>query len=257
MLVADLLRRGSTGDEVRELQSLLAERGFAAPAHGRFDTATVNAVRAFQSVNLDPHGQPLVVDGKVGPLTWWSLSHPKPFVSAYSAVDYRVLPPPSPDVKPVARKALAAAVAEVEAGAAEEGGNNRGPFVRKYLAPAHVPEGQPWCASFVSWCFLQASGGDLRKMPFRYSPSARSLLQQFRDKGWAASPVDGAEPRPGDLVFWWRVRADGWQGHVGLVHQTRDGILYTVEGNKSPRVQGFSYVLSRMERLLGFGRVRA
>jgi hypothetical protein len=48
---------------------------------------------------------------------------------------------------------------------------------------------------------------------------------------------------------------DGWQGHVGLVHQVKDGMLYTIEGNRSPRVQGFSYVLSRMDKLLGFGHV--
>jgi hypothetical protein len=32
-------------------------------------------------------------------------------------------------------------------------------------------------------------------------------------------------------------------------------MLYTIEGNKSPRVQGFSYVSSRMDKLLGFGEV--
>jgi hypothetical protein len=30
-------------------------------------------------------------------------------------------------------------------------------------------------------------------------------------------------------------------------------MLYTIEGNRSPRVQGFSYVFSRMEKLLGYG----
>jgi len=47
----------------------------------------------------------------------------------------------------------------------------------------------------------------------------------------------------------------GWQGHIGLVHSVKDGMLYTIEGNRSPRVQGFSYVLSRVEQLLGFGHV--
>ena len=37
--------------------------------------------------------------------------------------------------------------------------------------------------------------------------------------------------------------------------QLRDGFLYTIEGNKSPKVQGFSYVFSRMDKLLGFGQV--
>jgi hypothetical protein len=51
------------------------------------------------------------------------------------------------------------------------------------------------------------------------------------------------------------VRADGWQGHVGLVHQLRDSLLCTLEGNKSSKVQGFSCVFSRVEKLLGFGHV--
>lgn len=51
------------------------------------------------------------------------------------------------------------------------------------------------------------------------------------------------------------MKADGWQGHIGLVHQLKDGMLYTIEGNKISRVQGFSYVFSRMDRLLGFAQV--
>ena len=33
------------------------------------------------------------------------------------------------------------------------------------------------------------------------------------------------------------------------------GMFYTIEGNRSPMVQGFTYVLGRMDKLLGFGRV--
>jgi hypothetical protein len=53
-----------------------------------FDTRTYQAVRAYQSQNLDQLGQPLVVDGKVGDLTWWSLNHPKPDIATPSAIDY-------------------------------------------------------------------------------------------------------------------------------------------------------------------------
>ncbi|HBH87594.1 MAG TPA: peptidoglycan-binding protein, partial [Syntrophaceae bacterium] len=63
------------------------------------------------------------------------------------------------------------------------------------------------------------------------------------------------EPKPGDIVVWWREKLEGWQGHVGLVHQLKNGMLYTIEGNKSTRVQGFSYVFSRMEKLLGYGHI--
>ncbi len=249
----NILRKGDQGPQVQQLQQLLVQRGYAANINASFDTRTWQALRAFQVQNLDQHGQPLVVDGMAGPLTWWSLQHPKPFIQPPTAVDYTVLPATGGST--LGRAALAAAIGELEAGACEAGGNNCGPFVRKYLAPAGVAEGNSWCASFVSWCYLQATGGDKAAMPFAYSPGARSLLAEFKRNGWASAPGSGYPPLPGDIVVWWRVSLQGWQGHVGLVHSVQDGMLYTIEGNRSPRVQGFSYVLSRLDRLLGFGHV--
>ena len=63
-------------------------------------------------------------------------------------------------------------------------------------------------------------------------------------------------PKPGDVVVWWRVSLAGWSGHAGLVHHSDNGILYTIEGNRSDKVAGFDYVLSAMDKLLGFGEVR-
>jgi len=252
---AFLLKRGDVGEQVVRLQSVLALRGYPVAASGSFDTPTYNAVRAFQAQNLDQHGQPLVVDGKVGELSWWSLNHPKPLIITPSAVDFTKPPPESAGGSPTGRAALRAAIGELTAGAGEVGGDNRGPWVKKYLDPAHVAEGNSWCAAFISWCFLQASDGNAADMPFLYCPGARALLQEFKDKSWAHAPQERYAPLPGDIVVWWRVQAQGWQGHVGLVHQLRDGMLYTIEGNHSPKVQGFSYVLTRMDKLLGFGHV--
>ena len=72
------LKKGDRGQEVAALQKLLARRGYPVETDGIFGLQTYRAVRAFQAQNLDQHGQPLVIDGKVGPLTWWSLNHPKP-----------------------------------------------------------------------------------------------------------------------------------------------------------------------------------
>ncbi|HZY34746.1 MAG TPA: CHAP domain-containing protein [Rhodanobacter sp.] len=249
----DTLHKNDQGPQVRQLQKLLAQRGYAVDASGTFDTKTWQAVRAFQAQNLDQHGQPLVVDGVVGPLSWWSLQNPKPFIRTPTAVDYTSMP--ARGGSRLGRAALAAAIGELKANAREIGGNNSGPFVRKYLAPAGVGEGNSWCASFVSWCFLQAVDGDRTAMPFAYSPGARALLAEFKRKGWASAPGSDYLPQPGDVVVWWRVNLAGWQGHTGLVHSVQDGMLYTIEGNRSPRVQGFSYVLSRMDKLLGYGHV--
>lgn len=249
------LKQGDKSPDVIELQKLLVEKGYSIGIDGDFGSETYRAVRSFQSQNLDQHGQPLVVDGKVGQLTWWSLTNPKPVIITPSAVDYRMLPPPEAGGSAMGRAALEAAIRELKAGAGEIGGNNSGPWVRKYLQPAGLAEGKPWCASFVSWCYLQASGGDKNAMPFAYCPGARNLLGEFKAKGWASAPKSGYQPQPGDIVVWWRESLSSGYGHVGFVHQLKDGMLYTIEGNKSPNVQGFSYVFSRMDKLLGFGHV--
>jgi hypothetical protein len=250
--MARLLKKGDSGPEVKEVQTLLTEKGYLTneEVNGVFENETYRAVRTFQSQNLDQHGQPLVVDGKVGDLTWWSLHNPKPSIIPPSAVDYLQMPPPGLGGSAKGRAALATAIAELRAGAGEVGGNNRGPFVKKYLHGI-LPEGNPWCAGFVSYCFSQNPAG----MPYPYSLGARDVLRKFQDRSWAHKPGSQYQPQPGDIVVWWRDQLASGKGHIGLVHQLRDGFLYTIEGNKSSKVQGFSYVFSRMDKLLGFGQV--
>ena len=246
------LRKGDSGPLVREVQTLLVDKGFLTDeeVNGIFDQETYRAVRAFQAQNLDENGVPLAVDGKVGELTWWSLNHPKPIIVPPSAIDFTRMPPVSAGGSMGGRAALAGAIAELNDRAGEIGGNNCGPFVRKYLAGL-AAEGNPWCAGFVSFCFDQAPGG----IPFSYSVGARDILRQFKQKGWAHKPGSDYSPLPGDVVVWWREQPTSTRGHIGIVHQLTNGFLYTIEGNKSPNVQGFSYVFSRMDKLLGFGHV--
>ena len=250
--MARLLKKGDQGPEIKQVQTLLMEKGYLTDeeVNGVFDNETYRAVRLFQSQNLDQNGQPLTVDGKVGELTWWSLHHPKPIIDTPRAIDFLQMPAASMGGSKRGRAALAVAIDELKAGAGEIGGNNRGPFVKKYLNGI-VSQGNPWCAGFVSFCYSQIPAG----MPFSYTVGARDVLRQFKNKGWTQPPNSGYSPKPGDVVVWWRESLPSGKGHVGLVHQLRDGFLYTIEGNKSPKVQGFSYVFSRMDKLLGFGRV--
>src|SRR5687768_7042407 len=63
-----LLRTGSKGQAVRELQQALAKDGFnPGPIDGDFGPLTRGAVLAYQRANH------LAVDGIVGPQTWGSL----------------------------------------------------------------------------------------------------------------------------------------------------------------------------------------
>ena len=63
-----VLRRGSTGGAVRELQSLLAAAGYRIPCDGVFGRLTEDAVRDFQRARA------LVVDGIAGPRTLETLN---------------------------------------------------------------------------------------------------------------------------------------------------------------------------------------
>lgn len=244
-----ILQIGSRGEQIALLQRLLNKRGFNLIVDGFFGYKTGNAVRAFQAQNLGPNEQPLSVDGIVGPLTWWSLSV-EHFVDNYAQdADLLTLPGQTKGASKVGLSALEAATGEIKNGACEVGGNNRGPWVRKYLNNM-APEGSPWCGAFLSWIFSQTPAG----IPFRYSISARDILNQFRELGWAHTPGADFAPLAGDLAFWWRIRADSWQGHAGVVRGFANGILYTIEGNKGPKVAAFEYVYSRMEKLLAFGR---
>lgn len=66
----ELIRRGDSGPAVTELQDRLERLGFSLPTeeHGRFEAATVDAVRAFQ------RARGISVDGIVGPVTHRELS---------------------------------------------------------------------------------------------------------------------------------------------------------------------------------------
>lgn len=250
--MSNLLRRGDYGPDVFKLQSALTARGIPVPTTGEFDAATYQAVRAFQSQNVDRDGLPLKVDGIVGDLTWTALTGDKPVIAVHPiGVDFTVMPSPELGGTQMGRNGLNVAIGELIAGAGEVGGNNAGPWVEKYL-DGRAPAGSSWCAAFVSWCLRAGNGGS---SPLAYSLGARDILAQCKKRGWTIPPGSSELPLPGDLVVWWRVAADGWQGHIGFVHQLTDGKLYTIEGNKSAFVQGFSYTYANMDKLLGFCRL--
>jgi peptidoglycan hydrolase-like protein with peptidoglycan-binding domain len=63
-----LLKKGSTGEEVRQLQRALKDLGYdSGEVDGQFGSETESAVKAFQG---DRH---LTVDGIVGEITWLNI----------------------------------------------------------------------------------------------------------------------------------------------------------------------------------------
>jgi len=70
-----LLKRGMIGPDIGTLVDDLIKVGFA-PNSGpgnNFNADVEKAVRAFQSTHIGPNLIPLVIDGKVGPLTRFAL----------------------------------------------------------------------------------------------------------------------------------------------------------------------------------------
>lgn len=252
-----ILRFGDAGQDVATLCAKLVQFDylpFKMVAHRVFDRVVKRAVLDFQARHLDPTGQPLVSDGVVGSLTWWALDHPKHHFIGKPLTWQDI---PKVDLRSahaVHVGALRTAFAEMEAGAQEIGKNNSGEWVKKYIhGIVDLPAN--WCAGLFSWCWWESV--KTMTMPFHYSLGARDIRQQFARKGWAYEPGE-KDPLPGDAVFWWRGRPDGWMGHIGFVVMRQNGILYTLEGNKGPfpaPVRTFSYVESRMEKILGFGRM--
>jgi hypothetical protein len=245
-----ILTEGSRGASVLKLTRILEELGHLEFPGEIFDRTVLRAVEEFQSRYVDELGRPLVVDGLVGPLTWWALENETSVLAPPVGVDFTVVPANGGSQR--GRAALTTAISEIRAGAREIGADNSGPFVQKYLNGLS-PTPANWCAGFVSWCFAQHANG----IPYQYSVGARDIRFQFRERGWLLD--DNVVPEPGDIIVWWRGQPNGWKGHIGLVHHSSNGIVFTIEGNKGrfpAPVRGFDYVLSRMPRLLGFGRVR-
>lgn len=82
---------------------------------------------------------------------------------------------------------------------------------------------EPWCAAFVSWCFMKAFGLTMAKKllkhwPYVYCPTLGSLFTK------------NANPKVGDIVIFYR---SGEFRHTGLVTKVQGDRFWTIEGNTS------------------------
>jgi hypothetical protein len=246
-----MLKLHSAGPAVTALTEDLRALGYYSGAPtSTFNPEVAKSVRAMQMQTVDIAGRPLVVDGIVGPVTQWALDRRRGRVGELEqapAIEKLALPPAAGPQ--IGLAALKVAIAEMDAGHGEIGGDNRGPHVRRYLNDL-APEGKDWCAGFVSFCFRETG----LPMPFKYSVGARDIRNQMRSAGHEVTPTPIDPPRPGDIIVWWRTSPTGWQGHVGIVHSCSGGLLRTIEGNRTPKVGSFVYTLGSIQRLLGFVR---
>ncbi len=102
----------------------------------------------------------------------------------------------------------------------------------------------PWCAMFVTWCANQAGISTDIITPYAYCGYG---IQYFRDKGCYHTRMSGYVPKKGDVIFF------GADTHTGLVEYSKDGYVYTIEGNSTnSTVARRSYALSYAD-INGYG----
>lgn len=209
---------------VLHVQRRLNETGCGPlPQTGLYDLQTARAVKRFQARFTDMDGQPLVVDGVVGPLTWASM------------FGVEAVPGPAVDDPPsIATAALA--IARSQIGVCEHpAGSNRGPKVDEYVRCVGLSPtgGFAWCAAFVYWCFEEAARREGRPNPVVKTAGVLSHWNKARQLGIpriaAADAI--AQPgliRPGHVFI---MDYGGGVGHTGMVAGVRAGKLVTIEGN--------------------------
>ena len=126
---------------------------------------------------------------------------------------------------------------ELERGVREVAGARHNPRIIDYLRAGGVDAGDEtaWCSGFANWCMQQAG------IPGTGKSNARSWLD------WGglclANGVYGA------VTILWRVRPNGWQGHVGFYVGAEGGNLLLLGGNQGDAVSIRPYPKSR---LLGY-----
>lgn len=222
-----IIKRGETDKAtVRLIQQRLNELGCGPlTVNGTFDQETTErSVKLFQARFTDVTGRALVVDGKVGALTWGAMFGEK--------------------TVPASKRVAAGLVAQVlvvaqsQIGVMEKPlGSNRGPQVDAYLKAAGLNPTKgsfPWCVAFTYWCFQTAATNLARSNP--HVRTAGVLDHWNKAKGvpgavritHAAATNDPALVQPGQLFV---MDYGGGMGHSGIVLAVADGRLVTLEGN--------------------------
>src|SRR5262245_12546564 len=218
-----IIKRGETDQSiVAAVQERLNATGCGPlELDGMFDQLTAAAVKLFQTRFTDVDGLPLVVDGKVGPITW----------AVLFGAD--TVPGTAEAPAPLLAESLAEAASQV--GVMEEPpGSNRGPQVDVYAERVGLdPRDQlPWCAAFVYFCFDEAAKTMGRSNPVvktagvldHWAMAGKRQIPRITSARATANPD---LVRPGHIFI---IDTGGGHGHTGLVLQVLGGKLITIEG---------------------------
>ncbi len=107
-----------------------------------------------------------------------------------------------------------------------------------------TPDGEPWCATFVSWCGNECGLVESGIVP--KSGAVAEYLSYYRanaDKGTVHEPESYA-PVPGDLIVWQRSEDPDSiiDSHIGIIERVdENGRIFTIEGNSGDTLSKNSY----------------
>ena len=237
-----ILRKGSTGPEVKSLQKKLLQIGYylgSYGADGDYGDATVTAVRKFQKDNS------LAVDGEAGPNTLAAVDKVLPIVQQEQKVianRLRQAQPKDFSVQPIINWAENErnytekdSLTDLDDKTKNAGDDNYTKYSQEVDALGVFStqvQGQPWCATWVTDGFINTYGVD----------KGLDMLCQPNKNSNAACCGDAAEyyqkagrwytsPQVGDQVFFKTTKYQ--YAHTGIVTEVTDTEVTTIEGNTS------------------------
>ncbi|HMS64317.1 MAG TPA: CHAP domain-containing protein [Ignavibacteria bacterium] len=228
-------RDESSSKIVKAVQSKLNELGCGPiDVDGDFGKNTFNAVKLFQARNVDSNGNPLIVDGKLGPLSWEALFGNNT-VPVITVTDNDLL-----------NKVLEISRSQINV-RETPGKQNQGPEVNEYLASVGLSPGNAWCMAFVYWCFKKAS-----EKIGRNNPALKTGGCLFHWNGTSAKKIkrddavnSPSKIKPGQIFI---MDFGGGLGHTGIVEKINGGMITTIEGNTDPAGSRNGYGVFRRER---------
>lgn len=237
-----ILRKGSTGAEVKSLQKKLLQIGYylgSYGADGDYGDATVTAVRKFQKDNS------LTVDGEAGPNTLAAVDRVLPIVQQEQktiANRLRQAQPKDFSIQPIINWAENErnytekdSLTDLNDKTKNAGDDNYTKYSQEVDAlgvfSAQV-QGQPWCATWVTDGFINTygvnKGLDMLCQPNKNSNAAccGDAAEYYQKAGrWYTSP------QVGDQVFFKTTKYQ--YAHTGIVTEVTDTEVTTIEGNTS------------------------
>lgn len=237
-----ILRKGSTGPEVKSLQKKLLQIGYylgSYGADGDYGDATVTAVRKFQKDNS------LAVDGEAGPNTLAAVDKVLPIVQQEQKVianRLRQAQPKNFSVQPIINWAENErnytekdSLTDLDDKTKNAGDDNYTKYSQEVDALGVFStqvQGQPWCATWVTDGFINTYGVD-KGLDMLCQPSKNSnaaccgdAAEYYQKAGrWYTSP------QVGDQVFFKTTKYQ--YAHTGIVTEVTDTEVTTIEGNTS------------------------